>query len=198
MNYTEIKAAVASYFHRTDVTAATITCIALAEASIARELDLRELETSVDGTTSGSTITLPSDCSQVTKLVIESGGREITLDYISNGDDWSDQTGTPSYFTQLDGALRLYPSPGDAFPYTLHYTAKLTSLSDSVPTNWLSINAADLYVYSSCLEVARWTKDFEEVQHLTQVVAPLMDSIRRYSARAGKPVRSGLQIKVRR
>lgn len=198
MNYTEIKAAVASYFHRTDISAAAITCIALAEASLSRELDLRELETSEAGTTTGDTITLPADFSQVTKLVIESGGREITLDYISTGDDWSDQTGTPSYFTQLDGALKLFPSPSDAFPYTLHYTAKLTPLSDSVATNWLSTNAADLYVYASCLEVARWTKDFEEVQHLTQVVAPLMDSIRRYSARAGKPVRSGLQVKVRR
>jgi hypothetical protein len=93
--------------------------------------------------------------------------------------------------------LRLFgTSTGQA--YTLYYTPKMGALSDSNTTNWLLANASDLYLYASSLEAARYMRDQAQEDKLSIMVAPLIDSIKRYTERKGQPTSGSLQIRTRR
>lgn len=197
MNYTELKNAIVNYTHRDDLTAKLPTFIQLAEAHIFRELSLNEIEISVTSTTSGSTITLPADFGQVSRLTITYQGREMTIDSAINP-DVSTTAGFPASYTLENNVLRLFPAPADAYSYTLFYIPAITGLSDTNTTNWLSINAPDLYLYAAALEYARDAKNLSEVQKLEPTVNTLLDSVRRHSERRGIARRGSLQIKPRR
>lgn len=197
MNYTELKTAIANYTHRDDLTAKLPTFIQLAEANIFRELSLNEIETSVTATTSGNSITLPSDFGSVSRLIITYQGREVTIDSAINP-DVSTTAGFPASYTLENNVLRLFPAPADAYSYTLFYIPSITGLSDANTTNWLSINAPDLYLYAAALEYARDAKNLGEVQKLEPTVNTLLDSVRRHSERRGIARRGSLQIKPRR
>ena len=145
MNYNDLKNAIANYTHRDDLTDKLPTFIQLAEAHIFRELSLNEIEISVTSTTSGSTITLPADFGQVSRLTITYQGREMTIDSAINP-DVSTTAGFPASYTLENNVLRLFPAPADAYSYTLFYIPSITGLSDANTTNWLSINAPDLYL----------------------------------------------------
>lgn len=194
MTYTEIKAAIESYMHRTDLTAQLPKFIQLAEATMFRELNLREFEISVTGTAVDSYITLPADFGSVSRLTHTVGGTERNIEYTNRPDDY---TGTyPQYYSQENDKLRLFPASSSQ-DYKLYYIASLAPLSDSVATNWLSVHAGDLYVYSSALEAAKWIRDGDQITILSQMVAPLMESVRNLSKRKAQPDRGGLRVRIK-
>ena len=71
-------------------------------------------------------------------------------------------------------------------------------MSATNATNWLSINAPDLYLFASCLEGAKYIRAGDLAQALTVMVAEKVDAVRRFIERKTLPSNSGLQIKVRR
>lgn len=194
MTYTELQTRADSFMHRTDLTTLWPTFIALAESAIFRELDLREMEVSVTGTAVDGFITLPADFGFMGRLTVTVGGNEVNVEYNNRTDSYP--ATNPLTYSQENNKLRLFPAATNQ-DYKLYYTANLAPLSDSVPTNWLSINAADLYLYASCLEAAKWTRDGDQVSILTQTVAPLIDSVRNLSKRKTKPNRGNLKVRLR-
>lgn len=194
MNFTELKSRAASYMHRTDLTDQWPTFIALAEAQIFRDLNLRETEASVVLTSVNNYLTLPNDFGTVSRLVYTSNGQEINLDYIARPDNYVGST--PIGYSQENNKIRIFPAVADA-DYTLYYHVNLEPLSDSVATNWLSINAPDLYLYATCFEAAKWTRDGDQITYLSQTVQPLMESVRSFTKRRALPISVGLQVKIK-
>ena len=195
MTYTELKAQIASYFHRTDLTAVIPNFIALAEAAIYRELNLRDFETSVTGTTVGGYIVLPSDFGSASRVTVTANGVERNIEYVSRPDDYVG--GQVEHYSQENGKLRLFPASSSEQVYKLYYLVNQSVLSDSSPTNWLSINAPDLYFYAACYECAVWARDEDQTVILAQKVKPLIDSVRSLSERRALPQRGNLQIRAR-
>jgi len=66
-----------------------------------------------------------------------------------------------------------------------------------VATNWLSINASDLYLYATCLDAAKWIRDGDQITILAQMVDGLLVSVRNLSKRRAKPNRGGLRLKIK-
>jgi hypothetical protein len=196
MNYTTLKTAVASYTHRSDVDSLMDTFIELAEASLRRELKLRETETTETGTTTNSLIDLPVDFGAVSRLTITKDGVERTLDYAADPNIYAGTNATSYAFEQ--GKLRINPDVGTGQAYTLYYTLGLTGLSSGNTTNWLIETAPDLYMYATSLELAKHIRDQEQVGSLNQIVGGLIDSIRRADERKGQPMTGGLRVKPRR
>ena len=196
MTYTTLQTDIAGYLHRTDLTAKIPGFIALAESSMLRELGLREVETSVAGVTAGSLIALPTDFHSLVRLTVSYGGKEYDLDY--GGEPVSYVNSVPMGYRMESNAIRLLAQPGIGYAYTLYHRATIAPLSALVATNWLLENAPDLYLYASCLEAVRDLRDMEQVSALSQMVPPLIDSVRRLSERKGQPARGGMQIKPRR
>ena len=198
MTYTTLKTAIAENMHRTDLTTKIPDFIALAETFMFRELNIRDLETSTTGTTTGGLITLPADFAYLVKVTTTYGGREYTLDYGGDPRAETATSGLPYGYVMESGGLRLYPEAGTGYAYKIYYGADVAPLSGSVSTNWLLDNAYDLYLHASLVEAHRYSQDNEMVSLMTGLVNGLVDSVRRLIERKAQPSRGGLQIKPRR
>lgn len=197
MSYATLQADVATYLHRSDLTAVMPSLVALAEASLFRELQIKGEEVSVDGVTVGGYALLPADFGAVSKLAITYGGVTRLLDYSNVPEASTSIDLAPNKFRLENGKLRIYGT-SDGQAYTLYYLPTIAPLSDSNTTNWLLDNAADLYFYATALEGAKHIRDDGETQKLAAMVPPLLDSVRRLAERKGQPTSGGLQIKPRR
>ena len=195
MTYSELITRADSYMHRTDLTALWPTFIDNAEAVMFRELsDLREMELSVTGTAVDGFITLPADFGTMGRLTVTLGGNEINVDYNSRSDSYP--ATNPLTYSQENNKLRLFPAATNQ-TYKLYYTTNLAPLGIGTATNWLSINASDLYMYASCLEAAKWIRDGDQVAILSPMVAGLIESVRNLSKRRAKPNRGNLRVKIK-
>jgi hypothetical protein len=196
MTYSTLQADVADYLHRADLTAKLPAFVALAEAYLFRELQIKDMALSVAGTTTGEYGTLPADFGSVSKVTITVGSAEYTLDYKSQ--DYSPSGVTyPTSYALENNEIRLFgASTGSA--YTLYYLPKIAALSGVNTTNWLLENGYDAYLYATALEGAKYIRDAAQVQELSSIVPGLVDSVRRLSERKGQPTNASLQIKVRR
>lgn len=198
MTYAELQTDAAAYLHRTDLSAKMPGFVALAEASLFRELaSLKPTQTQATGTTSGGLISLPADLSSIDKLTVSYAGTEMELPFRNDPSIYVAGGDVPDGYLIEGDSIRLLPAAGTGYGYTLYYTPKLVPLSDSVATNWLLTNAPDLYMYAVALEGARYVRNASVVALLGPMVAGLLDSVQRSAERTGQPTRGGLQIRAR-
>lgn len=195
MTYSELQTNVANYLHRADIAAKVPGFIALAEAFLFRELQIKELQISVTGTTTDEYATLPADFGTLSRISVMSGDREYSLDYKAQAETATKSV--PDSFALENDKLRIWGS-GTGQAYTLYYIPNVQPLSVSVSTNWLLENAYDLYFYASALEGAKHVRNQGEIDKLTPQIAPLLDSVKRFADRRAQPVTGSLQIKPRR
>jgi len=197
-DYASLIAAALNNAHRNDaaLTSQMDRLVQLAEMEMFRELPLLQLETTSTGTT-GSTIPYPSGLGQIERLSVSLYGGDATLDYVSPAAYRPSGVGQPCSFVVENETIRLIPSPAAAYAYTLYYTADLSPLSTSNTTNWLVLNAPDLYFYALNVQVAIWTKDTEEQAQNIPLYQRSMDSVQRRDRRRQLPARGGLQIRPR-
>lgn len=195
MTYATLQVDVADYLHRSDLTLKLPGFIALAEAALFRELNLKDLALSVTGTTTGQYATLPVDFGSVQRITATVGDAEYNLDYRSP--DYTTTLTYPNSYALENNQIRIFgASTGQS--YTLYYIAAIDALSDSNTTNWLETNAPDLYLYATALEAAKYIRDQQEVSVLAPMVAGMVDSVRRQSERKGHSAVGSLQIRPRR
>lgn len=198
MNYTTLKSSVDDYFHRGDITAKIPDFIELAENYLFRELNVRELQTSVAGITiAGGYGTLPTDFYSIARITVAHGSLTTDLDYMAVPIVSSTVLTHPVNYSLENNQIRIIGA-GAGQAYTLFYTPKVLPLSASVTTNWILTNASDLYLYASCLEAARYIKDEGEIAALPQTITMLLETTRRFSERRGQPSVGSLRIRPRR
>lgn len=196
MTYSELKANIAIYMHRNDLTTVIPTFIQLAEGYLFRELSPPETEIVVTGSTVDGYAVLPADFGTLQRLTITSGGVTRALEYIALANVGTEVQQAPGYYSFEAGKLRIYGTYTGQ-DYTLHYLPGMEALSDTNTSNWLLENAPDLYLYASCLECAKYIRDDQEGIKLQTIVTAMTDSVRRMAERKGIPAAGPLQIKVR-
>ena len=201
VNYATLQTAVASALHRaTDTTllAEMPRFIQLAELDIFRELPLRQIETSASGTTVGATIAIPAGTSSIERLSVVTNGRDYSLDYTSpNGIDALTTASLPTRYTVENGVIRLLSPPAGNYAYTLYLIPDLTPLSVATLTNWLILNAPDVYYYAVKSQAESWSQDPQSAAESMGLSERAVASIRRKDERRRFPVSGGLQIKPR-
>ncbi len=197
MNYAELQANVIAYLHNTSITSRVPTFIAIAEALLFRELDIKELQVSTVLTTTGEYAYLPADFGSLSKVTLDADGITSTLDYFGAPDVYVSPTSRPSHYTFEQGQLRVIGA-GTGQQVTLLYTPRIDALSNANPTNWLLETAPDLYLYASALEGAKYVRDEQQAANLGALVPTLLEAVKRYAQRRGQPATGSLQIKVRR
>lgn len=154
MNWGELKAAVAAYTHRSDITALMPMFLELAEQRIyygeanspkVRCAAMRQSTTLANGTR-------PAGFLEAIK-VAESGSPEKFLEYRP--------------LERMPQDVRAYTWDGDTlvlsqdqgFPVDLTYYAKLTTPVADGDSNWLLDSTPAIYLASMLVEVHRWAKD---------------------------------------
>lgn len=164
--YTELKASLADWLNRSDLTAAIPDFISLAEAQIERQLRTRQMIVRATASFAAAAEygTTPDDFLETKSIKLQTNPvTPLTFQTIDALDELSNTTylssGKPLYFTVVGSQFRLLPIPDAAYTAELVYYAKLTKLSVSVATNFLLTQAPDVYLYGSLLQAAPYLQD---------------------------------------
>jgi len=180
--YTELKAAIATRLHRSDLTANIVDYITIAEKRLNRLLKLSQAETEVTltATPSSRSLTLPADFGTVIALYLTTYLPRTPLEFRLPEDmQVMDANGQSEYWT-IDGAVIKTDTPADiAYTYTLRYKAAYDLASSS--TNTLLTKYPDLYLYGSLVEAGADIKDNGLIQvsagRFNEALKEVMDDI---------------------
>ena len=172
-NYTELKAAIADWLDRSDLTARIPDFIALAETRINRELRIRAMEyRATMNTTAGQRyFALPGGYIQMRNFQLNTN--PVTpLEYITpemlDRLYGSNTTGKPKAYSLIGDEIQLAPIPDAVYEVEMAYYEKFTPLGDgtggTVTSNWLTANAPDLLLYGALIEAEPFIKNDERIQ----------------------------------
>ena len=167
--YTELKASVADWLNRTDLTAAIADFISLAEAQMERTLRTRQMIVRSNASFNVEFGATPADFLEVRTFKLSGTNPPtplifLTIDAMDQETTRLSASGKPRFFTVVGGQFRLAPTPDTNYATELTYYAKLTKLSSAVATNWLLTQAPDVYLYGSLLQAAPYLQDDARIQ----------------------------------
>lgn len=190
--YTELKDAVADWLNREDLTAQIPDFIAFAEARLNRTLRTREMLTRRRTATTDGFIKLPFDYLETFQLQLPANATNTPepLTYIGPNEvaqyKATSMSGKTRYYTIIDGAFELIPTPSSSVELTITYYAKIPALSASQTTNWLLTKAPDLYLYATLLTAAPYLNNDERIPVWSQLATSAFDELMMDSERASR------------
>ena len=201
--YTELKASIADFLNRDDLTTVIPDFITLAESQINRDVRHWKMEARSSGQQTGGDeyMQIPADWVESIRLHLTGTGTSvvnlISRDAMADKRERNDDTsGTVMYYTHADGQFQLYPTPSADTDFELLYIQKLDALSGSNADNWLLLEAPDVYLYGALIHSAPYLVEDERVamwaQRYSASVARLNEASE--SARFSG---SGLRLKIR-
>jgi len=167
--YTELKASIADWLNRTDLTTQIPDFISLAESQIERQLRTRQMLTRTNLTIDAEFESTPADFLEIRSLKL-TGTNPVTPLTFMTIDSLDEQStidigsGKPKYFTVIGSQFRFVPTPDAAYVAEIVYFAKLNKLSASVATNFLLTSSPDIYLYGSLLQAAPYLLDDARIQ----------------------------------
>lgn len=146
--YAELKAAVAKWVNKTNLTAQIPDFIRIAEAKLNRRLRVSSMETALVETaiTSGA-VARPAGMLSI-KAIWSTGAEQVTLqqstlEYINRQPT---NAGQARWFAWSEDDLVFYPTGGSVA--AIYYTS-IPALSDAAETNWLLSASPDLYLWAA-------------------------------------------------
>ena len=156
-SYSTLQTAVANWLDRDDLSARIPEFIALNEAIFNRILRIRPMETTVTASTTGGTKSYDLPTGYVQMRQIHLNTSPITpLQYLTPEmmyRVWAgSSSGKPHSYTIIGDKIFFGPTPDSAYDYVITYYKKFDSLSDATTTNWVILNAADVYLYGTLLQ----------------------------------------------
>jgi hypothetical protein len=199
--YSELKSAVADFLNRDDITDTIPTFIAMAEATINRDLRHWRMEQRSTAEIDDQYLTLPTDWLETIRLTVKDtvpypmnlASKSQIEDYRFKGNNVA---GKPLYYTHIAGELELFPTPDATYDIELLYKQKVEALSDSNTSNWLLSEAPDLYLYATLVETAIYLRDDERLASFGALYQSKLDAVNRQSNRATESG-SGLKLNIR-
>jgi hypothetical protein len=169
VSYSELKADIADWLNREDLTAKIPSFIRLAEARFNRDLRVRQMVKRAVSDLDAGFITLPTDWLEAKNIQINTSSGPRKLEYVTleQADDLrlkrGDTAGVPNYFNITGSQLEIIPTPAGEPEIEMTYYAKVPALSDENASNWLLTTWYDMYLYGSLAHTAPYLKDDERV-----------------------------------
>jgi len=201
--YTELKASIADFLNRDDLTTVIADFITLAESQINRDVRHWKMEARSSGQQSAADeyMQIPADWVETIRLHLTGTGTTvvnlISRDAMADKRARAENTsGTPVYYTHADGQFQLYPTPSAETDFELLYIQKLDALSGSNADNWLLLEAPDVYLYGALLHSAPYLAEDERVAIWAQMYSASVTRLNEASESA-RFSGSGLRLKVR-
>lgn len=201
-NYTGLKASIADFLNRDDLTSVIPDFVALAEAQINRDIRHWKMEARSSGQQSPADeyMQIPADWVETIRLHLTGTGTSV-VNLVSR-DAMADKraaqenaSGTPRMYTHADGQFQLYPTPDATTNLELLYYQKIPSLISNTD-NWLLLEAPDVYLYGSLLHSAPYLAEDARVAVWAQLYSAAVQRLNQVSEDAMFSG-SGLTLKVR-
>ena len=182
--YTELKAAVADYLDRTDLTDQIPDFITMAEASFNRVIRQPDMITKDDSfSISSRYTTLPTDTLEIVRIVLDLTP-VVVLEYMTP-EELSERRvsltggGKPYYFTTVGGStnqLEVLRSPDSTYTASIIYYTRIPALADG--TNWLLTNHPDIYLFGALVEAEPYLKNDERMPMWTSRLDKALNDLR--------------------
>ena len=167
--YTELKASVADYLARTDLTTQIPDFITLAEKRLKRDLRIRQMLKVVTATTTAadSTVGLPSDFLSMRDLHV-STNPVSSIEYLSPSNFYRNarttESGVPTKYTVLAAEFQFAPIPDSDYTLSMLYYAAPPELSSSVSSNVFLVTCPDLLLYGALGEAEPYLLNDSRIQ----------------------------------
>jgi hypothetical protein len=169
-----LKATIADYLNRDDLTSIIPSFITIAEAKFNRKLRTRQMIKRANAQIETAFFAYPSDWLQAKEFQLNTNPI-VRLQFVTEaqGDELKAQRylniGQPVYYTITGSQLEFIPTPDTTYSAELTYYAKIPALSDANTSNWLLAYAPDLYLYGALMEAAPYLKDDERLPVWSQM-----------------------------
>jgi len=183
-NYTTLKASIANWLNRSDLTDEIADdFIVLTEADFNSKLRIRKMISQSTFTIDAETETLPSGFLQVRDLYILSGSTKHPLRYMTPSQmdqvNGTSETGLPKAYTILGDTFRFMPKPDNSYSAVLNFYKKFDPLSDTNTTNFILSNHPAIYLYGSLFHAANFLGGYnpQQVQTWQSMFATAMERL---------------------
>ena len=165
-NYTELKAFIADFLARDDLTTQIPTFVSLAEQRMSRELQIALLEATaqIAVLANASTADLPTDLRSIREVaMIDADNDRTVLEYVTPS-QWNtrDQDATQTkteFYTVVANQIKLMATPSAAITLEITYNGGVAALSDAAPTNTMLTRHGDAYLHGSLKQAFDFLQD---------------------------------------
>jgi len=179
--YDDLKAEIAAWLRRLDLTAEIPSFIALAEAQMNRRLRVRPMTARLTQSWSDEYVDLPTDFLSERLVKLTSSAGTTVLRYLTaeemDAKLRAPASGKPRFYALYGSELRLHPVPDQAYAAELVYLQALPALSDSNPSNWLLTGHPDAYLYGALTQSAPYLRADERLQTWTALFGAVLTDI---------------------
>ena len=183
--YSALKASVANWLNRTDLTDEIVDFISLTEADFNSKLRIRKMISETTITIDAETEDLPTGFLQIRDFFILSGSTKLPLRYMTPSQmdsiKGTSTTGTPEVYTILGDKLRFAPKPDSTFTATLNFYKKFDALSDSNTSNFILSDHPAIYLYGALYHATNFLGGIDKmlVQKWQQMYGTAMERLER-------------------
>lgn len=186
-NYTELKAAIADFMNRSEMTTAQVeNFVGLVEADLKNDVRVRAMEAQTAVTLTSQTLAAPSAMIDARALTVNGFKYEYaTPEMYAEHRRWGSAS---KMFTQI-GSNFLVNGTGAAI---LTYTEALPALSVT-STNYVLTQAPDVYLYGACAHAAQY---YQDPANLERFKALYMGGVNRLNQREKNARFSGSRLAI--
>ena len=186
-NYGELKTEIANFLNRDDLTSSIPSFIAMAEASIGRDLRHWRQQKRVTAGLDERFEDLPSDWLEMVHVYLSDG---TELEYASLAEIarrkilTNDQAGKPKVYTLNSGQIEFIPAPDETYSVTLIYYARVPAFVENDDTSWLLLQNPDVYLYGSLIHSAPFLQEDARMATWAQLYSAAISNLNMVSDRA--------------
>lgn len=204
--YSGLKASIADFLNRSDLTSAIPDFVTMATGALTRRLIADGPVRQMFGTTtlsiSAEKTNLPSDFMGLKSLYLYTTSDSGQVQFCEPEKIAEqkilrpNQDGDPQLFTIIGSQIQFWPWNAGTYSAETGYWQALTALSGASDTNWLLTQYPDAYLYASLLQSAPYIKDDDRIQVwgtlATQIAADIIaaDKVARFAPNIAAPILS--------
>ena len=162
-NYGELRASIASWAHRDDLTTEIVDFVTLCESDIAKDLEVSDQDTVSTINATGETVALPTRPLIIRGVELQTNP-VVELIYRTPAQlSKVDQTvvGQPVYYSVIGSDIKLLPAPDNNYDIEVTYTQRYLGFSSDTDTNYVLANYPDIYLYGALAKLYAHIEDTE-------------------------------------
>ena len=183
MTYDELKTAIANYLNRSDLTSDIDTFIDNVEAELNRRLRTKDMIKRATATADSQYLAVPTDWIEAINVEITSNDfSPLFQQSIESLDVYrksnNNSVGQPVYYAMVDDSIELAPTPDGQYTLQLTYYAKISALSDSNTSNFVSVSHPDVYLYGALKHASIFLMEDERIPMFTQQFEKALEEMR--------------------
>ena len=179
--YAELQSAVADFLNRDDLTSVIPTFIALAQASMDRDIRHWRQEKRVETTLDEQYENFPNDFLEIQEMSLTDGTRleMVSVAFMQERKAESIAAGKPRYFRVTADQFEFYPKPDASYGLSMQYYARTPALSATNTSNWILTYAPDAYLYGTLAQAAPYLGEDNRIQIWAALYQNAIEGLRR-------------------